>query len=286
MKYVVEHMEEKWGKWCELEYRHMRQIVGDKPGEECSNAGKKDELWFTNVTSDQRNDFERSLWADLKLDSKEARAVLHTASLEQMQQGKCADVKMDWKNVCLLDMEATEELKPSDVELFDHIVLGGILGNVHVDEQEDGTSKYSSDDRTSEIRDQFVHRRHLGALQMTTDTALLVAHKILHDGHTLSSIPWVDEPEITNDMEIAPSAENNTNNATVDGENDAENDDEDDFACCECVEMTGFRYVGRRCPKSGEWMPTLPPGMAEYLIESNNDDLGDELFFGAGSEDN
>ena len=113
--------EEKWGKWCELEYCHMRQIVGDKEGEEYSNAGKKDELWFTNVTSDQRDNFERSLWADLKLDSKKARAVLHTASLEQIQQGKCADVKMDWKNVCLLDMEATEELELREFANFGNL---------------------------------------------------------------------------------------------------------------------------------------------------------------------
>merc|ERR1712187_712904 len=95
--------------------------------------------------------------------------------------------------MCLLDMEAKEPLQPEDVNSFDAFVFGGILGNVF--EREDGS--YGSDDRTSEIRKHgFLHRRHLGPLQMTTDTAILTCHLVLEEAQPLAQIPFVDSPDI------------------------------------------------------------------------------------------
>merc|ERR1712224_1094415 len=95
----------------------------------------------------------------------------------------------EWDRVCLLDMKAEDALQPEDDASFDAVVFGGILGNVI--EGEDGS--YSSDDRTSEVRRLgFTHRRHLGPMQMTTDTAVLVAKKVLEEAMTLSEIPFLD----------------------------------------------------------------------------------------------
>ncbi|KAL8444286.1 hypothetical protein Emag_005547 [Eimeria magna] len=92
---------------------------------------------------------------------------------------------IDWDRVLLLDMDAEEELKVEDSAKFDAVLVGGILGNV------------PSDDRTSEVRRlRPCHSRHLGPLQMTTNTAVLVSKMILEDKVPLSEIPTVDEPEI------------------------------------------------------------------------------------------
>merc|ERR1712129_250292 len=61
-----------------------------------------------------------------------------------------------------------------------------------------GDGSYGSDDRTSEIRKLgFAHRRHLGPMQMTTDTAVLVSSLVLEDARPLAEIPFLDSPEIT-----------------------------------------------------------------------------------------
>merc|ERR1712113_504869 len=92
------------------------------------------------------------------------------------------------------DMDAEDALEPDDVSRFDALVFGGILGNVH--ERPDGT--YGSDDRTSELRKLgFVHRRHLGPMQMTTDTAVLFSRLVLEEARPLAEIPFLDSPEIS-----------------------------------------------------------------------------------------
>merc|ERR1711948_98184 len=91
------------------------------------------------------------------------------------------------------DMDAEEALQPDDADKFDALVFGGILGNVI--ERPDGS--YGSDDRTSELRKLgFTHRRHLGPMQMTTDTAILVSKMVLEEARPLAEIPFVDSPEI------------------------------------------------------------------------------------------
>jgi len=146
-------------------------------------------------------------------------------------------------------MDAEEALQPEDCARFDAVVFGGILGNSF--ENEDGS--YGSDDRTAEIRRfGFAQRRHLGPMQMTTDTAVLTTKMILEEARPLAEIPFVDCPEIANPDAAAEGME--------------------DTVC-----MEGFRYVARRSIDSGDWEPILPEGMRELLLRDADNDILDSL---------
>lgn len=86
--------------------------------------------------------------------------------------------------VCLLDPKATEELSAGDGARFQWFLFGGILG--------DDPPR----DRTAELRLCGFPSRHLGPIQMTTDTALAVTKRIVQDGHSLHDLPWVVRPEL------------------------------------------------------------------------------------------
>ncbi|RKP01928.1 hypothetical protein CXG81DRAFT_29636 [Caulochytrium protostelioides] len=86
--------------------------------------------------------------------------------------------------VLLLDPKATQPLEPSDGADFDVLLFGGILG--------DDPPR----DRTAELRDQGFATRHLGPVQMTTDTAILVSDRVLSGQQRLDDIPYVDNPDI------------------------------------------------------------------------------------------
>ncbi|CAJ1364931.1 unnamed protein product [Effrenium voratum] len=144
-------------------------------------------------------------------------------------------------------MNAEEALQPDDVAKFDAFVFGGILGNVI--EKEDGS--YGSDDRTSEIRGYFKHRRHLGPWQMTTDTAVLYTQKVLEHACPLAEIPGIESPEF---------------------ERPKEKDGRRGDDACDSVCMEGFRYMARR-GAGGEWEPTLPEGMKELLLADADNDI-------------
>ncbi|OEH74023.1 hypothetical protein cyc_01750 [Cyclospora cayetanensis] len=127
-----------------------------------------DRAIFTNIPSQQIEDLRRQLPGRVVTDS--------ASTLEEL----------DWDRVLLLDMDAEEELKIEDAERFDAVLVGGILGNV------------PSDDRTAEVRKlRPCHSRHLGPLQMTTNTAVLVSKIVLENKVPLTDIPSVDEPEIS-----------------------------------------------------------------------------------------
>ncbi|CAK9106918.1 unnamed protein product [Durusdinium trenchii] len=123
-------------------------------------------------------------------------------------------------------------------------VFGGILGNVI--EKEDGS--YGSDDRTSEIRASFKHRRHLGPWQMTTDSAMLYTQKVLESACPLAEIPGIESPEFERSRRRGP-------------------EEASDSVC-----MEGFRYMARRGP-SGKWEPILPDGMKELLLADADNDI-------------
>ena len=101
------------------------------------------------------------------------------------------DLKVPLERICLLDSEAPEELKPCDCENFDYFLFGGILGNV--DEFDF--------DRTSVLRVKGFPTRSLGAMQMTTDTAVRVSKMVLIDSMPFETIPFVDRPEFPIDGE-------------------------------------------------------------------------------------
>jgi len=126
------------------------------------------------------------------------------------------------ERVCLLDPKATQELSPEDGQgAFDWLLFGGILG--------DDPPR----DRTSELRVLGFPSRHLGSIQMTTDTALGVAKMIAVDGIPMRKIEFIDYPTIR-------------------------------FNAQESVEMP-FRYV-----KTKDGGPLMPPGMREHLHKDLN----------------
>jgi len=177
--YIVEHMEEGLEEWCRLEYTHMCEVV------------PADRLLFLRWPSGQDPATLCAPGASSPRTAAMGLRDLRPAMMgdEGAQAVEDAPAMPSWDRICLLDMDAEDELDPSDVVNFDAFVFGGILGNVH--EHEDGT--YGSDDRTRELRDLgFVHRRHLGPLQMTTDTAVLACN--LAAAHTWISTGQLPTP--------------------------------------------------------------------------------------------
>lgn len=272
--YLVEHMEgNEISKWVSLEYAHMQECI------------EPYRLIFTNYPVEEPSSGFPCELERVQVDS----SVLEPGGGTQKnnQPYYCASTlndlkdKLDWSRVCLLDMKAEKPLAPVDASKFDLVVFGGILGNVL--REEDGS--YSSDDRTAELRDNlgFAHRRHLGTLQMTTDTALLVSKLVLQDQIPLEGIPFIDEPEI--DV-----SEPTTGGGSKNG------------GYGEITQMEGFRYIAATHPRDPEWFhkihsagklpvcvpgdangfapsekgegaPILPTGMIEYWRESCDDEL-------------
>ncbi|KAG2076202.1 DUF431-domain-containing protein [Suillus decipiens] len=206
--YVIEHMEEdettpeSLPPWVELEYAHMITL-----------AGINGRVEFTHLSHNSSS----SLDARLALINEPAASYkVHTQSvIELLKQNNIPITR-----VCLLDPKAQTALAPEDSKIFDHFLFGGTPG--------DDPPR----DRTSELRQLGFPSRHLGSVQMTTDTALGVTKRVVDDKVQLNSIPYVDFPTIT-------------------------------FNAKESVEMP-FRYIvnGRE--------PILPPGMRELLHEDLN----------------
>ncbi|TFK86728.1 DUF431-domain-containing protein [Polyporus arcularius HHB13444] len=208
--YVIEHMEEdeetpkSIPKWVELEYMHMRSFAG--PGAT---------VHFTHLSPASCTTLSSLFSQDA--DRSRAEAFAHQKSVMQLMEEK--GISLD--KVCLLDPKAEKELAPEDGDgRFEWFLFGGILG--------DDPPR----DRTSELRVLGFPGRHLGPVQMTTDTALGVTKAVVQDKTPLSKIPFVDFPTIV-------------------------------FNAKESVEMP-FRYI----TKDGE--PILPPGMREHLKEDLN----------------
>ncbi|TIC22690.1 hypothetical protein E3Q12_02492 [Wallemia mellicola] len=118
--------------------------------------------------------------------------------------------------VCLLDPKAEEEIKPEDLNNFSHFVFGGILG--------DDPPR----DRTKELRKYGFPGRHLGARQMSTDTALGTTKRVIVDKKKLGEIDFIDDPTIV-------------------------------FTAQESVDMP-YRYLN-----DGTGKPLMAPGMLEHI---------------------
>ncbi len=95
MKYIIEHLESKLYKWCEIEYEHISKIIG------------KENLIFTNI----KTPAQRKKLAQLGTVYKESIAMLN------------------FPKMCVLDPFAEKELVPEDKAQFDYCVFGGILGD-------------------------------------------------------------------------------------------------------------------------------------------------------------
>jgi len=209
--YIVEHMEEDdetpkaLPEWVELEYKHMRTL-----------AGPRARVHFSHLSQTAGNSLSTVLKEQPGQDSLAVAECHQIGVLDLMKQ---EGIPLD--KVCLLDPKADEQLSPADGDgCFAWFLFGGILG--------DDPPR----DRTSELRALGFPGRHLGSIQMTTDTALGVTKIVVDDKVPLQDIPYVDHPTIT-------------------------------FNANESVEMP-FRYI------ADDGGPRLPVGMRKLLHEDLN----------------
>ncbi|TKX23031.1 protein arginine N-methyltransferase-4 [Elsinoe australis] len=156
--FVVEHLDPELEQWSALEYTAIAK--------ESETAGC---LFYLSSVSPQ-----------LQVPDS-----LKQSSATKVEQRSVEEVFASNKDrVCLLDPAAKTELAPSDAELFDVFLFGGILG--------DDPPR----DRTSELRKKGYTGRRLGPVQMTTDTAVRVTRIVTLGQVPLDQIKYVDHPEI------------------------------------------------------------------------------------------
>ncbi|KAJ7172096.1 SAM-dependent RNA methyltransferase [Mycena filopes] len=210
--YVIEHMEDddETAKaippWVELEYAHMRML-----------ANSEAKIHFTHLSKASRD----SLSAVFVPKAGLAEANCHQLGVLDLIQQQLGGDANALQKVCLLDPKAELPLSPEDGDgRFEWFLFGGILG--------DDPPR----DRTSELRVMGFPTRHLGPVQMTTDTALGVTKLVVNDKIPLDDIPYVNLPTIV-------------------------------FNAKESVEMP-FRYIAEGSE------PKLPPGMRKLLHEDLN----------------
>lgn len=93
-------------------------------------------------------------------------------------------LKIKIENACLLDPKASKTLNSK--EKFDYLIFGGILGDFP---EQGRTEKYL----TSRLKN--IQVKNLGKKQMSTDTAVLVAH-IIYRGIDVKEMGFIDNPSI------------------------------------------------------------------------------------------
>lgn len=191
-------MEDELDEWSTLEYLNIAKHVGD------------DNLILSHM-SDSLNQNLPSRIRDAPI-QKTQKTVL------ELSQGD--DKLFDHERILLLDPASPTALSPEDASNYSGLLFGGILG--------DDPPR----DRTKELRVMGFATRHLGPVQMTTDTAVLVAQNVLEGQTPLDKLVFVDRPEIK-------------------------------LGKKEVVEMP-FRYL-----VNDEGNPKLPDGMLELLRKSN-----------------
>ncbi|PPQ86140.1 hypothetical protein CVT25_003090 [Psilocybe cyanescens] len=207
--------------WVELEYAHMRML-----------AGPESHVQFTSLSKSSSDSISAAFSS--ASDPTLSKFSVHREGIMDLM--KARGIPLD--KVCLLDPKAESELAPEDGDgRFEWFLFGGgpspddlssfFLFFV-VPFQGDDPPR----DRTSELRVRGFPTRHLGPVQMTTDTALGVTKLVVHDKIPLKEIPYINHPTIK-------------------------------FNAKESVEMP-FRYIA-----DGD-EPRLPPGMKKLLHEDLN----------------
>ncbi|KAI0078031.1 DUF431-domain-containing protein [Panus rudis PR-1116 ss-1] len=195
-------------RWVELEYKHMRDL-----------AGPNSQVHFTHLSEASCNALRTLFKPENSAEPEKEKAEISVHTEGVLDLMKSMDVPLE--KVCLLDPKAPDALSPEDGDgRFEWFLFGGILG--------DDPPR----DRTSELRVLGFPTRHLGPIQMTTDTALGVTKLVVENKIPLKDIPHVDYPTFV-------------------------------FNQRESVEMP-FRYIVE------DGQPKLPPGMREHLQEDLN----------------
>ncbi|GAO49376.1 hypothetical protein G7K_3527-t1 [Saitoella complicata NRRL Y-17804] len=161
MKYIIENLEPKLPEWSQLEYAHVLTHV------------EPSRVYFTNM-------------ADHSPANLSAAHVLKESAFSM------SELLANKQRVCLLDELAEEELSPEDAERFDWIICGGILGD-------EDTEDYVAQDRnkgSDELQKHGFPLRRIGKPQMTTDTAVISAKRILEDRKRYEELKFADNPTV------------------------------------------------------------------------------------------
>lgn len=155
-KYVIEHMEDDDATttsvppWVRLEYAQMLK-----------NAGKQSKVLFTSLSASSAAALPGQL-ASAVGDATNVAACEATTTpiLDLLATAGPNGTPVPISKVCLLDPKAPLVLSPADGApgAFEFFLFGGILG--------DDPPR----DRTGELRKLGFETRHLGSVQMTTDT--------------------------------------------------------------------------------------------------------------------
>jgi ribosome biogenesis SPOUT family RNA methylase Rps3 len=203
--YIIEHMEDldadptsptTFPQWALLEYRQMLKDVGQ--------GGT---VHFTGLVSESSKEaLRQALSSASSNDMAVAEFQVHSEGILEMAKKNQIDIQ----SICLLDPKSPFPLSIQDAGIhssdsndaantsggpFSHFLFGGILG--------DDPPR----DRTGHLRAMQFPSRHLGGLQMTTDSALNVVKLVVEDGIAMGLpgteaegpkgvIDWIDNPEL------------------------------------------------------------------------------------------
>lgn len=102
--------------------------------------------------------------------------------LGEVRKESVKQMDLDLKRCCLMEMITDEKLTPNDKNNFDYLIFGGILGD------------HPPQGRTKILHD-LCTMRSLGREQMSTDTAVMVSHKII-GGTKIEDIQFQDTIEL------------------------------------------------------------------------------------------
>lgn len=202
--YIIEHMEDldadptsptSFPQWALLEYRQMLK-----------DAGPGSTVHFTGLVNESSKEALRQALSSSS-SSSFAEFQVHSEGVLEVAKKNGIDIT----SICLLDpkspfplsiqdaaMHQSTDTTSSDTEAggpFSHFLFGGILG--------DDPPR----DRTGHLRGMRFPSRHLGGLQMTTDSALNVVKLVVEDGIAMGlpgtetegpggTIDWIDNPEL------------------------------------------------------------------------------------------
>ena len=244
-EYIIEHMEEDepgapaaFAPWALLEYRHMLYHVG---------AGTT--VHFTALSQPSLDALHEAFSQPLPTFAHEpAKFELHAKSVTTLakERGWALD------RICLLDPKAPVGLSVCDAGLhkssavsehadapFTHFLFGGILG--------DDPPR----DRAASLRELGFPGRHLGSVQMSTDTALGVTKRVVEDGLRLGLAEMNGQRGADSESDGAGSL------VFVDSP-------ELDFGRGESVELP-YRYLATM-----EGKPLMAPGMRDIIYRDFN----------------
>lgn len=218
-------------QWALLEYRHMLTLVG--PGST---------VHFTGLISTASRDALQQALAATSSTALRSSFEVHVEGILDMAKKR----GLQLEQICLLDPRSKTAISTADAGLhappsaplsdgpFSYFLFGGILG--------DDPPR----DRTGALRAMGFPTRHLGAVQMTTDTALGVTRRVVEDGIAIN-LP-VDEEGAQNAEREGPG-----------GPMEWVTHPELHFGAGESVTMP-FRYMADSTKR-----PIMPPGMRDHI---------------------